>query len=203
MTPGHERCYAFCWETGGRFCSHRRQESGAVCREGNWAEGAAAGGAGWQRPAGRRASAGQRPAGRSPQVAGARGREERGARQPLCTAAGDGEARARRLPAPGRAPRPLPDNLPAGKELLVPGPREPGAPPSSATALPTRSRESPEISRYRPAGISRAGVRWSQHGGVGEANHYFGTLNVWFVLVLGGRGQTGGEASLPRPGFLL
>lgn len=64
--------------------------------------------------------------GSSLQVAGARGREERGAGQPVCRAAGDGEARAQRLPAPGHAPRPLPDNLPSGKELQVPGPRNPG-----------------------------------------------------------------------------
>lgn len=84
------------------------------------------GGRGVLAAGGRAGERGAAARGSSRQVAGARGREERGARQPVCTAAGDGEARAQRLPASGHAPRPLPDNLPSGKELLVPGPRNPG-----------------------------------------------------------------------------
>lgn len=83
------------------------------------------------------------------------------------------------------------------ERVTGPRPPEPRAPPSSTTALPTRSRESREISRYRPTGISRAcsGTNMAAR----EDNHYFGTLKVCFVLALGSHGQREGEARLPRP----
>lgn len=145
---------------------------------------------------GGRAGEGQRPAGSSRQVAGARGgrsvaQDSRSARPP--------ETR-RRAQKSSRRPgtRPGPSLTTCLLERVTgPRPPEPRAPPSSKTALPTRSRESREISRYRPTGISRAcsGANMA----AGGDNHYFGTLKVCFVLALGSHGQREGEASLPRP----
>ncbi|KAK7814008.1 LOW QUALITY PROTEIN: hypothetical protein U0070_006286, partial [Myodes glareolus] len=138
------------------------------------------------------------------QVAGAWGREECSAptARPHGTAlavAVAGKARAGKAPG-DQGTRPGPSLTTCLLEKRVAGPRspEPRDPPSSTTALPTRSREKREFSRYRPTSVSRA----NQHGGGEgrEKNHYFGALRSVLRSRTGGRRNDGrrGKPSPPR-----
>lgn len=99
-------------------------------------------------------------------MAGARGREERGAGQPVSTAARDKEARAEKLPASGHAPRPLPDNLPAGKSYWSQAPGTPGSAIQHNRSANKVPRESGDLAI--PTHWHLAGVLWNQHGGEGR-----------------------------------
>lgn len=57
------------------------------------------------------------------------------------------------------------------ERVAGPKPPEPRAPPSRTTALPTRSRENREISRYKPSSISRVSPRTNM---AVHRNQYFG-----------------------------
>jgi hypothetical protein len=82
------------------------------------------------------------------------------------------EADTTRLPAP-RGTRPGPSLTTCLVETVAgPRPPEPKAPPSRTTALPTRSRENRETSRYKPTSISRVSFRPNM---AVRKNQYFGT----------------------------